>query len=147
MSTPDCFPDGMSENVSLGFFGPSVARWTRESLLSMQSALLQNEHFNFLAETLTSPPSLWSSLEERYDLFKFAELEKLQKLGDFAAGKSVPDPENFSNIHWAALTVIHHVMDLVGKTADVDKGTSTGEAPRLPSYRATELPRSARILH
>ena len=104
----------------------------------MQSTLLQNEHFRFLTETLTSLPSLWSSLEERYDLLKFADSEKLQKLGDFAAGKSVPDPKTFSNIHWAALTVIDHVIDFVGKTADVDKGTSTGEALRLPSIHAVQ---------
>ena len=104
----------------------------------MQSTLLQNEHFRFLSETLTSFPSLWSSLEERCDLLKFVDPEKLQTLHDFAAGKSVPDPKNFSNIQWAALTVIDHVIDFVGKSVDVDDVISTAEALRLPNYQTVQ---------
>ena len=104
----------------------------------MQSTLLQNTHFKFLAQTLINLPSLRSSLEECYGPLKFIDHEKLQELNDFAAGKSIPDSKSLSNIHCAALTVIDHLIDFISKAVDENIGLVTGEALRLPTFYAVQ---------
>jgi hypothetical protein len=107
MANLDAFSNSRKQELRIALFGPQVTHWTQENLLGLQSALLQNTTLDFLTKTLVRLPSLWSTIGDD------CGGEKLKELKDFAAGRSIPDPQNLSNTHLVPLTVVSHVVDFV----------------------------------
>ena len=102
-----------AQEARIALLGPQVTNWTPESLSGLQSALLQNPNLRFLTKTLERLSTLWSRLEKDCSVSEFCGQEKLKELEDFAAGRSIPDPQNLSNTHLAPLTVVSQVVDFV----------------------------------
>lgn len=113
MANVDAFSNSRTRELPITLFGPLITRWTLESLSGLQSALLQNVNLEFLTKSLVRLPLLWSTLEKDCPVSGFCVEEKLRELKDFAAGRSIPDPQNLSNTHLAPLTVLSHVVDFV----------------------------------
>lgn len=126
-------PSQDSDTIAL--FGPQVTRWTQESLSSLQSTLLHDSHLKVLRETLAELPSLWSTLENRFDLVNFPGHERLLQLSDFATGKKVLDEKSLSNIHLAPLTIVDHMVEYI---QIAEKLNSTDGALNLPTFGAAQ---------
>lgn len=107
------FSNSRTQELRIALFGPQATHWTKESLLALQSSLLQNKNLEFLTKALVRLSSFWSSLEKDFGVSGLRVEDKLTDLTDFAAGKSIPDSQNLSNTHLAPLAVVSHVVDFV----------------------------------
>ncbi|CZT49204.1 related to polyketide synthase [Rhynchosporium secalis] len=110
----------------VALFGPQVLRWSRESLLSLQNTIQQESRLNFIITTLIQLPALWPALVQNYDIsdIGFGGGEKLKELEDFAAGRSIPDPQKLTNIQLAPLTVISQIAEFIQLSNDPDSSKS-----------------------
>lgn len=102
-----------SSRFRVALFGPQRTQWTSDSLADLQSALLKDDRLAFLAEALSTLPSLWPHFQEKYGSDGYPGAPKLQKLRDLAAGSKGIDPRDFSNTELAPLTVVSQVVDMI----------------------------------
>ena len=104
---------GSSNDVRIAIFGPQVTNWTRKSLSSLQSALLEDRKLEFIKQALAEIPSLWSILEKYYGFHDFSGVEKLKELHDFSIGFKDLDPQALTNSQLSSLTVVSQVVNLI----------------------------------
>lgn len=113
MTSSNASPEGPVDEFVVALFGPQVTNWTYDSLSILQSDLLGHPTLEFLVESLTELPSLWSLLEKDYASQDFPGVEKLKELHDFATGGATFDTHNLTNTHLAPLTVVSHIVDFI----------------------------------
>ena len=103
----------LTQELRVALFGPQALHWTRESLISLQYAIRRDPHLHFIIEALVQLPSLWPALVQHCGTSGVGGEEKLKELEEFAAGRTIPDPQKLSNIHLAPLTVVSHIAEFI----------------------------------
>ncbi|KAI1389672.1 uncharacterized protein F4822DRAFT_428014 [Hypoxylon trugodes] len=104
----------------VALFGPQVTHWTKDSLSTLQSTLLQTTNLDFLKNALAEISSSWSILKKGFDASNINAEEKLKELENFATGGTIPDPQNLGNTQLAPLTIVSQVVDYVRLAGDRD---------------------------
>jgi hypothetical protein len=106
-----------------------MTEWTDESLADLQQELVQRSDLRFLSVALMQLHKLQPSLS--IDL-KIPETSGLQQLGDFAAGEGGLHADGLTNTHFAALTIVKHVIDFKSYALQ------TGATTYLPKLQAIQ---------
>ena len=119
---------------SIALFGPQVTDWTDASLRTVQHRLREDPNLRFLAHSLEQLPTLWPTLQNHLDTFDSASFEGLRQLSEFAAGKAPLDSTKLENVHFAPLTVVSHVVELVRRAKTESGAQQSASSPSLDLY-------------
>jgi hypothetical protein len=114
----------LTQELRIALFGPQVLHWTRENLIGLQDAIQRDPRLHFIIKALIKLQSLWPALVQRCGISGVAGEEKLKELEEFAAGRTIPDPQKLSNIQLAPLTVVYHITEFIQLSDDPDSSES-----------------------